>query len=140
MKKFSLSLKELEGTDLGHEDVQRVVVDCQKSLIGKVIREKLINYVGGGDRKEDKNMDIDVNVTIQSRDERKESNKGTSKTLICNENQDRFSLFPTCYRVNVGTSGRNTSSRHGSGITIRNEKGFTKLLGQKVMKNQGILW
>ncbi|KAL3502627.1 hypothetical protein ACH5RR_037076 [Cinchona calisaya] len=46
MKRFSLSSKEVDVVDLGKTNVERIIRDCQKSLIEKVIGEKLINFVG----------------------------------------------------------------------------------------------
>ncbi|KAL3530648.1 hypothetical protein ACH5RR_009970 [Cinchona calisaya] len=46
MKRFFLPTKEVDGADLGKANVERIIRDCQKSLIGKVIGEKLINFVG----------------------------------------------------------------------------------------------
>ncbi|KAL3498272.1 hypothetical protein ACH5RR_041004 [Cinchona calisaya] len=45
MSKFSISEEELDGINLDKEDIQKVVANCQKSLLGKVIGEKQINFV-----------------------------------------------------------------------------------------------
>ncbi|KAL3530016.1 hypothetical protein ACH5RR_009338 [Cinchona calisaya] len=46
MQNFTLSSKELEGVDLRQKNVQSVIHNYQKSLIGKVIGKKLVNIVG----------------------------------------------------------------------------------------------
>ncbi|KAL3531307.1 hypothetical protein ACH5RR_010629 [Cinchona calisaya] len=46
MQRFSLSSKEVTAADLGEEDVKMVVFNYRKSLIGKIIGEKIGNFVG----------------------------------------------------------------------------------------------
>ncbi|KAL3503542.1 hypothetical protein ACH5RR_037991 [Cinchona calisaya] len=46
LQNFSLSSKELGGANPGQEDIRKVILNCQRSLIGKVIGGKMVNYVG----------------------------------------------------------------------------------------------
>ena len=44
--KFELSSTELEGMDLCSDDVSEGVKDCNRSLVGRLIREKVANFTG----------------------------------------------------------------------------------------------
>ena len=46
LKKFVLSTKELGGTEIDLGDVGPSVKECEESLVGKIKREKIINFVG----------------------------------------------------------------------------------------------
>ena len=46
ISKFALSEKELEGTDLGSEEIDRGILECQLSLVGRIRGEKVVNFVG----------------------------------------------------------------------------------------------
>ena len=46
MQRFALSSKDLSGLNLEDEDVDKGIKECQTSLIGEVVREKIVNYVG----------------------------------------------------------------------------------------------
>ncbi|KAL3510624.1 hypothetical protein ACH5RR_030025 [Cinchona calisaya] len=81
MTRFSLSSNEVVGTDLGDDDVRKVVFNCKKNLIGKNLRihwvsrdvgtkigevlgkvvEVLIPHIGG---KDGKHLKISVNLDI----------------------------------------------------------------------------
>ncbi|XP_027061100.1 uncharacterized protein [Coffea arabica] len=46
MQKFVLSEKELGGTALDLDDVDKGIKECQHSLVGKIVGEKIVNFVG----------------------------------------------------------------------------------------------
>lgn len=46
IQKFALSEKELGGTTLDLEDADTGVQECQQSLVGKIVGEKIANFVG----------------------------------------------------------------------------------------------
>ena len=46
MQKFALSEQEMGGTTLELGDADTGVQECQLSLVGKVIGEKIVNFVG----------------------------------------------------------------------------------------------
>nr|XP_027120633.1 uncharacterized protein LOC113737637 [Coffea arabica] len=45
-KRFDLNPEEEEGVDMSFEDIQQSVEECQLSLMGKVIGEKVTNFTG----------------------------------------------------------------------------------------------
>ena len=45
-RKYALSDKELEGTDLGGEGIAIGIQECQLSLVGRIVGEKVANFVG----------------------------------------------------------------------------------------------
>ncbi|XP_071928123.1 uncharacterized protein [Coffea arabica] len=46
IRKFAFSDKELEGTDLGGEEIDIGIQECQLSLVGRIKGEKVANFVG----------------------------------------------------------------------------------------------
>ena len=46
IRKFALSDKELESTDLGGEELDGGIQECQLSLVGRIKGEKVVNFVG----------------------------------------------------------------------------------------------
>ncbi|KAL3511205.1 hypothetical protein ACH5RR_030606 [Cinchona calisaya] len=46
LQRFSLFAEELSGTDLHQGELQKGIVACQESLIGKIIGDKQANFVG----------------------------------------------------------------------------------------------
>ncbi|KAL3537579.1 hypothetical protein ACH5RR_000945 [Cinchona calisaya] len=46
LQKFSLAGKELEGPEFTEEDMQNCILECEKSLIGKIFGDKAVNFLG----------------------------------------------------------------------------------------------
>ena len=46
LQSFTLSSKELQITDVGREELSSGLKECQSSLIGKIVGEKVANYTG----------------------------------------------------------------------------------------------
>ena len=46
LKRFDLSEKEVEGIDLSDEDVEISVQDCRRSLMRRIMRDKIANFTG----------------------------------------------------------------------------------------------
>ena len=46
MQKFALCERELEATALELDDVGTGIKKCHHSLVGKIVEEKIVNFVG----------------------------------------------------------------------------------------------
>ncbi|KAL3500055.1 hypothetical protein ACH5RR_039148 [Cinchona calisaya] len=85
LKKFVLSSKGLEGVDLGQKNVQRVIHNFQRSLIGKLIGEK---FWGGSDW----NVYKKLAIITRKKSENRELKRINGDNGIAGENEVTYGL------------------------------------------------